>query len=70
MKNYGIIIEYDGVSGKIKGIDAIDYKFLKEDLVQKEFNHNEICHVEFEVQKKDKPDFVFYRANYVKVLKK
>ena len=33
MKNYGIITEFDGFSGNIKGIDAIDYKFLKSDVL-------------------------------------
>ena len=70
MKNYGIITEYDGFVGNIKGIDAIDYKFLKEDLIQKEENFKLNKHVEFETQIIQKSDFTFYRANYVKILKK
>ena len=67
MKNYGIVTEYDGFSGNIKGIDAIDYKFLKSDVLNDIQNNK---HVEFEPQKIEKPDFTFYRANYVKALEK
>lgn len=70
MKNYGIVTEYNGVCGNIKGIDSVDYKFSKEDLLEKNVDFNENNYVEFEIQKTVKPDFVFYRANYVKVLKK
>ena len=70
MKNYGIVTKYDGITGNIKGVDSIDYKFLQEDLVLKDTNFAENNHVEFEVQRIEKPEFVFYRANYVKVLKK
>ena len=70
MKNYGIVTEYNGFSGTIKGIDAIDYKFLKEDLVKKEVNFDLNPHVEFEPQIIKKIDFTFYRANYVKTLQK
>lgn len=67
MKNYGIVTDYDGITGNIKGVDAIDYKFLKSDLLS---DINENKHVEFEPQKIEKPDFTFYRANYVKTLQK
>jgi len=70
MKKYGIVTEYDGLVGRIKGVDNIDYKFLREDVVQNDFNFRENNHVEFEPQIINKPDVVFYRANYVKVLKK
>lgn len=70
MKNYGIITEFDGYLGKIKGVDSKDYKFLKQDIVDKNFIYEENTHVEFEPQIINKPDFVFNRANYVKVLKK
>lgn len=70
MKNYGVVTKYNGLSGNIKGIDAIDYKFLKEDLVQKEETFEVNKHVEFEPQIIEKPDFTFYRANYVKTLQK
>lgn len=70
MKNYGIVTEYNGITGNIKGVDSIDYKFLKEDLVLKDTNFLENNYVEFEVQRIEKSEFVFYRANYVKVLKK
>lgn len=70
MKNYGIVTDYNGFFGNIKGVDAIDYKFLKEDLVQKEECFDINKHVEFEPQVIEKPDFTFYRANYVKTLQK
>lgn len=70
MKNYGIVTEYNGYSGNIKGVDANNYKFLKEDLVQKEELFELSKFVEFEPQIIEKPDFTFYRANYVKTLQK
>ena len=70
MKNYGIVTEYNGFYGNIKGVDAIDYRFLKEDIVKKDETFEKNKHVEFESQKITKQDFTFYRANYVKVLQK
>lgn len=70
MKNYGIVTEYNGITGNIKGVDSIDYKFLKSDVIEKKVDFSENNHVEFESQKIEKSDFIFYRANYVKVLKK
>ena len=70
MKNYGVVTEYNGFYGNIKGIDAIDYRFLKEDLVKKDETFETNKHVEFEPMKIEKEDFTFYRANYVNVLQK
>lgn len=70
MKNYGVVIKYDGIAGTIKGVDSIEYKFLKDDLVDKKEMFKEDKHVEFESQKIEKTDFVFNRANYVKTFKK
>ena len=70
MKNYGVVTEYNGFYGNIKGIDAIDYRFLKEDLVKKDETFDANKHVEFEPMKIEKEDFTFYRANYVKTLQK
>ena len=33
MKNYGIVTDYNGFFGNIKGVDAIDYKFLKKNVL-------------------------------------
>ena len=69
MKNYGIVTEYNGFYGKIKGVDAIDYRFFKEDVLKDQpVETNK--HVEFEPQKIEKTDITVYRANYVKVLQK
>ena len=70
MKNYGVVTEYNGFYGNIKGIYAIDYRFLKEDLVKKDETFDANKHVEFEPMKIEKEDFTFYRANYVKTLQK
>jgi len=78
-KNYGIITKYDGIVGNIKGVDSQDYKFLKSDIVgddneylnvSSEGDQDQNNHVEFEPQVIEKTDFTFYRANYVKLLKK
>lgn len=68
MKKYGIVTSYNGCWGIIKGVDNIDYSFIKEDLVQKEENLIVNEQVEFEPQIIKKSDFNFYRANYVKII--
>lgn len=70
MKKYGIVTGYNGCWGTIKGVDNIDYSFIKEDLVQKEENLIVNEQVEFEPQIIKKSDFNFYRANYVKIIQK
>jgi len=70
MKKYGIVTRYNGFTGNIKGIDSIDYRFFKEDLINKDDSFEENQHVEFEGEEIKKTDFTFYRASYVKVLKK
>ena len=50
MKNYGIVSEYNGYFGTIKGIDNIDYKFIKEDLLEDTEKNVVNKFVEFEPQ--------------------
>ena len=35
MKNYGKVMQYNGVYGNIKGIDVVDYKLLDKNVVDK-----------------------------------
>lgn len=70
MKNYGIVSEYNGYFGTIKGIDNIDYKFIKEDLLEDTEKNVVNKFVEFEPQIIKKTDFNFYRANYIKFFQK
>ena len=68
MKNYGKVMEYNGVYGNIKGIDGIDYKLLDKNIIDK--NIEILDNVEFENEIFKTPETEIYIARFVKVLKK
>ena len=68
MKNYGKVMEYNGVYGYIKGIDGIDYKLLDKNIMDK--NIEILDNVEFEKEIFKTPETEIYIARFVKVLKK
>lgn len=68
MKNYGKVMEYNGVYGNIKGIDGIDYKLLDKNIMDK--NIEILDNVEFEKEIFKTPETEIYIARFVKVLKK
>ena len=68
MKNYGRIIEYNGVYGKIKSIDGIEYSLLDKNIIDK--NIKELDYVEFEAENFNTLEIEISIAHSVKILKK
>lgn len=68
MKNYGKVIEYNGVYGSIMGIDGIEYKLLDKNIIDKNIKLSDI--VEFEKDFFKTPETEVYIARFVKILKK
>jgi hypothetical protein len=68
MKNYGKIIDYNGVYGHIKGIDGIDYILLDKNLVDGEVNVQD--NVEFESEVYKTQEVEVQMAMFVKSLTK
>lgn len=68
MKNYGKVMNYNGVFGSIKGIDGINYTLLDKNLLDKDLNIFD--NVEFEIENIKTPEVDVNMAYFVKVLKK
>lgn len=68
MKNYGKVMQYNGVYGNIKGIDGVDYKLLDKNVVDKNIKLSD--NVEFEKEIFKTPETEINIARFVKLLKK
>lgn len=68
MKNYGKVIEYNGLFGNIKGVDGVDYVLLDKNLVDKDVNV--LDNVEFEPEVFQTPEVEVQMARFVKSLTK
>lgn len=68
MKNYGKVINYNGVYGNIKGVDGIDYTLLDKNVIDKDIK--ELDNVEFEKEYFKTPEIEINIARFVKLLKK
>ena len=65
MKCYGIVIEYNGVYGIIKGIDEKDYTLLDKNVIDQNIKKGD--HVIFEVEEVNKFGNVTNIARFVKL---
>ena len=70
MKKYGKVINYEGVSGNIKGIDGINYLLLDKNIIETDLNIKKDDNVEFESEYIKTPEVEINIAMFVKVLKK
>ena len=68
MKNYGKVIEYNGIYGKIKGVDGTEYKLLDKNIIDKNISPSD--YVTFENQFFKTPEIEINIAKFVKILKK
>lgn len=68
MKNYGKVVEYNGVYGSIKGVDGKDYILLDKNIFDQELK--ELDNVEFESEVFNTPEVNMKIARFVKVLRK
>ena len=68
MKNYGKVTQYNGVYGRIKGVDGVDYVLLDKNVVDNRLS--EFDNVEFEPEVFKTPDVEMKMAMFVKSLTK
>jgi len=68
MKKYGKIIEYDGETGNIKGIDGEDYVLLAQNTIDKNLKTSD--NVEFEPELYETVELKMNIARFDKTLKK
>ena len=68
MKNYGKVIKYNGVYGRIKGIDGVDYVLLDKNVVDNQLS--EFDNVEFESEVFNTTEVEMKMAMFVKSLTK
>lgn len=68
MKNYGKVIEYNGIYGNVKGVDGVDYLLLKKNVIDS--NIKALDDVEFESEFFKTTETEANIARFVKVLRK
>ena len=68
MKNYGKVTQYNGVYGRIKGVDGVDYVLLDKNVVDNCLS--EFDNVEFEPEEFKTPEVKMKMAMFVKRLTK
>ena len=67
MKNYGKVLEYNGVYGKVKGVDGNVYILLDKNIIDEEIKESD--DVEFDSEVLETTEITLSLARHVKVLR-
>lgn len=68
MKTYGKVIEYDGYTGTIKGVDGNDYLLLDTEVMTKDLAKDDYVSFDGEVYRDI--EFTKYVARFIKKIEK